>query len=59
MALDADVKNSTFSEKFEKVLPDRFFQNFIAEQVMIGASMGLAARGDQALVHRARKAITE
>jgi transketolase len=45
VALDADVKNSTFSEKFEKVFPDRFYQNFIAEQVMIGAAMGLAARG--------------
>jgi transketolase len=45
VALDADVKNSTFSDKFEKAIPDRFFQNFIAEQVMIGAAMGLAARG--------------
>ncbi len=45
VALDADVKNSTFSEKFEKMFPDRFYQTFIAEQVMIGASMGLAARG--------------
>ena len=45
VALDADVKNSTFSEKFEKQFPDRFYQMFIAEQVMIGASMGLASRG--------------
>jgi transketolase len=45
VALDADVKNSTFSDKFEKVSPDRFYENFIAEQVMIGAAMGLAARG--------------
>src|SRR5437762_10565110 len=45
VALDADVKNSTFSERFEKALPDRFHQNFIAEQVMMGAAMGLAARG--------------
>ncbi len=45
VALDADVKNSTFSDKFEKVFPDRFYQNFIAEQVMVGAAMGLAARG--------------
>jgi transketolase len=45
VALDADVKNSTFSEKFEKALPERFYQNFIAEQVMVGAAMGLAARG--------------
>jgi transketolase len=45
VALDADVKNSTFSDKFEKAYPDRFYQNFIAEQVMMGAAMGLAARG--------------
>jgi len=45
VALDADVKNSTFSDKFEKVAAGRFFENFIAEQVMVGASMGLAARG--------------
>ena len=45
VALDADVKNSTFSDKFEKSIPDRFYENFIAEQVMIGAAMGLAARG--------------
>jgi transketolase len=45
VALDADVKNSTFSDRFEKVYPDRFFENFIAEQAMVGASMGLAARG--------------
>jgi transketolase len=45
VALDADVGNSTFSDRFEKVFPDRFYQNFIAEQVMVGAAMGLAARG--------------
>jgi transketolase len=45
VALDADVRNSTFSERFEKVFPNRFFEDFIAEQVMVGMSMGLAARG--------------
>jgi transketolase len=45
VALDADVKNSTFSEKFEQQHPERFYETFIAEQVMIGAAMGLAARG--------------
>ena len=45
VALDADVKNSTFSERFQKAHPDRFFENFIAEQAMVGASMGLASRG--------------
>jgi transketolase len=45
VALDGDVKNSTFSEKFEALHPERFYQCFIAEQAMIGASMGLASRG--------------
>ena len=45
VALDADVRNSTFSEKFEQQHPERFYQTFIAEQAMIGAAMGLASRG--------------
>ena len=45
VVLDADVKNSTFTDRFEHAFPDRFFENFIAEQVMIGSAMGLAARG--------------
>jgi transketolase len=45
VALDADVKNSTFSEKFEQAFPERFYQNYIAEQAMIGSAMGLAACG--------------
>ena len=45
VALDGDVKNSTFSETFEKVYADRFYQMFIAEQALIGVSMGLASRG--------------
>ena len=44
VALDADVGNSTFSEKFEKKFPDRFYQMYIAEQGMVGAAMGLAGR---------------
>jgi transketolase len=45
VALDADVKNSTFSDRFEAKFADRFYQSFIAEQAMIGAAMGLASRG--------------
>jgi transketolase len=45
VALDADVGNSTFSERFETVAPDRFYEHYIAEQAMIGTAMGLAARG--------------
>jgi transketolase len=46
VALDADVRNSTFSEKFEqRVGEDRFYECYIAEQAMIGVAMGLASRG--------------
>jgi len=45
VALDADVKNSTYTDRFEKAAPGRFYENFIAEQVMVGAAMGLSARG--------------
>ncbi len=45
VALDGDVKNSTFSEKFLAAFPERFVECFIAEQNMIGVAVGLAARG--------------
>ncbi len=44
VAIDGDVKNSTFTEDFQAVAPDRFFEGFIAEQNMVGMAMGLAAR---------------
>ncbi|MCS6924086.1 MAG: transketolase [Fimbriimonadales bacterium] len=44
-ALDGDVKNSTFSEKFLKAHPDRFVECFIAEQNMAGAAVGVAECG--------------
>jgi transketolase len=43
--LDCDVKNSTFSEIFEKENPNRFIQCFIAEQNMISVAIGLELRG--------------
>lgn len=45
VAIDGDVKNSTFTEDFQAVAPERFFEGFIAEQNMVGMAMGLAARG--------------
>ena len=45
VALDADVKNSTYTDKFGKQFPDRFFENFIAEQNMLGTAAGLSACG--------------
>ena len=45
VALDGDVKNSTFTEYFAKAYPDRYFEARIAEQNMISAAVGLAAAG--------------
>ncbi len=44
-ALDGDVKNSTFSEKFADAFPERFVECFIAEQNMVGVAVGLAETG--------------
>ncbi|MGE0009291.1 MAG: transketolase [Candidatus Babeliales bacterium] len=45
ISLDAEVKNSTFAELFEKQFPDRFVQCFIAEQNMVSMGVGFASRG--------------
>jgi transketolase len=45
VGLDADVKNSTFTDAFGKRFPERFLENYIAEQNMVGAAVGLAASG--------------
>jgi len=44
VVLDADTKNSTFALKFKNVFPDRFIECFIAEQNMVGVSLGCGAR---------------
>ena len=40
--LDAEVKNSTYSQDFLKAIPQRFIECFIAEQNMIGLAVGLS-----------------
>jgi len=45
VALDAEVKNSTYSEIFKAKFPDRFFEMYIAEQNMVGAAVGMSRRG--------------
>jgi transketolase len=45
VALSGDVKNSTFSETFGDAYPDHFYQGYIAEQNLVSAGVGLAARG--------------
>jgi transketolase len=44
-ALDAEVKNSTFSQDFKKVHPSRFVECFIAEQNMVGIAIGIQRLG--------------
>jgi transketolase len=48
VALDGEVKNSTYAEEFAKALPDRYFEMFIAEQQMVAAATGLTVRGYKA-----------
>ena len=45
VVLDADVKNSTYTEDFMGKEQSRFVESFIAEQNMVGMAMGLSARG--------------
>ena len=45
VALDGDVKNSTFAETLQKAYPDRLYQGYIAEQNLVSAGVGLAAQG--------------
>ncbi len=45
VALDADVKNSTYSIDFYKAFPERFFECRIAEQNMITVAAGLSSGG--------------
>jgi transketolase len=45
VALDGDVKNSTYEDKFFEAFPGRSFQLYIAEQAMAGVATGLAAKG--------------
>lgn len=50
VALDAEVKNSTYSMDFQKTFPDRFIECFIAEQNMVGVALGMAKLGKKPFV---------
>jgi transketolase len=45
VVLDGEVGDSTRAELFAEDHPDRYFECYIAEQQMVGAAVGLAARG--------------
>ena len=45
VALDGEMSNSTYSEKFAKKFPERYFEMFIAEQNMMTVALGLSKLG--------------
>jgi transketolase len=45
VALDAEISNSTHAEIFGKAHPERFFEMYIAEQLMVAVAVGLQVRG--------------
>ncbi|HSJ50965.1 MAG TPA: transketolase [Actinomycetota bacterium] len=45
VALDGEVSNSTYTEDFQEVAPERFVQAYIAEQNMLGMAVGMQALG--------------
>ncbi|WP_255342636.1 transketolase [Anaeromyxobacter sp. Fw109-5] len=45
VALDGEVSNSTYSERFERAHPDRFFELYIAEQALVSAAVGMQVLG--------------
>ncbi|MDH5314042.1 MAG: transketolase, partial [Actinomycetota bacterium] len=48
VVLDGEVGNSTHTEDFQEVAPERFVQMYIAEQALIGTQTGLQALGKTA-----------
>jgi transketolase len=45
VALDGDVENSTYTELFAAAIPERYFEMYIAEQLMAAVAVGLQVRG--------------
>lgn len=44
VGLDGEVSNSTFAEEFAKAYPERFFEQYIAEQQMVATAVGMSVR---------------
>ena len=45
VVIDGEVSNSTYTEDFQKVAPDRFVEGYIAEQNMVGMAVGMQVLG--------------
>ncbi|MDQ6774251.1 MAG: transketolase [Candidatus Dormibacteraeota bacterium] len=45
VAMDGEVSNSTHADEFAKAYPERFFEIYIAEQMLVAAAVGMSVRG--------------
>ncbi len=45
VAMDGEVSNSTYAEEFAKAYPERYFEQYIAEQQLIASAVGMSVRG--------------
>ncbi|MEX2382571.1 MAG: transketolase [Opitutales bacterium] len=45
VALDGEVKNSTYAQEFANAFPGRYTECYIAEQNMVGMAIGMSALG--------------
>jgi transketolase len=44
LVVDGEVSNSTHADEFGKAYPDRFFEQYIAEQQLVAAAIGMSVR---------------
>ena len=44
VALDGEVSNSTYAEEFAKAYPERYFEQYIAEQQLVASAVGMSVR---------------
>jgi transketolase len=44
IGLDGEVSNSTYTEEFAKAFPDHYFEQYISEEQLIAAAVGMSVR---------------
>jgi transketolase len=44
IGLDGEVSNSTYAEEFAKAFPERYFEQYIAEEQLVASAVGMSVR---------------
>jgi len=44
IGLDGEVSNSTYAEEFAKAFPEHYFEQYISEEQLIAAAVGMSVR---------------